>query len=745
LHCSDNSPFKVDIVCDEVMTDMDSNDKNVFEKNRLQIKGNSDINIRMYSTKMVPVVGLTQTDDTYYFQVSVGHSPNCMGLLKPIKLKDADPQLQEMLKSYDTMDSDADSAGPNLKNYVFVVDGSGSMTGNCIDNAAKALKIAIKQLPTGSKYMIYIFGDNGAWSGSKLNKFYPVQKPMPKTSSEEIHQGVSCDDCHSYPINGKRYNKTGYDFDLCDSCYTSQSDSSRSGFEVISGKVATNDTTETVWVTHSDETFKETVKWIDENVNANYGGTRLAVAVSDVMKRLSASDSNVIVMLTDAGVGDDEVADIVKSLETSIIKPEVFCMGLGGGVTMSLLESMSNYGRGISIGVNDFNTIKEKCLILMNCAVNSKFLRNITFNVPPHMEVSTRKPITAYFMGEPLNIFVKVARKDFTGNEKLTIESSSTPFMELGFDHASESSINLEMVYHMTLLESMEKNPELYYSYDKNKGLMTKEEYNKCMVEMGCKYNIVTSRTSAVFVRELENADGTKKMEKIDVPISINTDKVGKAPSEPAFAYFCSFGAAGFDECRYDEESDDEDMDGFSLFDSGSKSNSQPRGRIDKTLGIKFENQNEMRSDPVEHSPVVKSSSVFNKFVNVASNMVSSLTNTSTKEKTVVNKYDTMNTEELIDEMVLCQNSNGAWSYDVLFLNCITTASDVEYHQVIPNFNKLDKNDFMTLMVMAFFQSKTEFYTTYAPSLRKATSYMTSKVDGLKSVLLALIQVGYSK
>jgi hypothetical protein len=774
VQCSDNSPFKVDMVCDEVMTDMKSNDKNVFEKNRLQIKGDSDINIRMYPTKMEPVLGLTQTDDTYYFQVSAGHTPNSMGILKPIKVNDADTQLQEILKSYDTLDSESTPDVLNLKNYVFVVDGSGSMKGQCITNATKALKIAIKQLPDGSKYMIYMFGDNGQWRANTINKFYPAQKPIKKTSVKKVHPGISCDDCHSYPIEGDRHTKDGYNFDLCDPCYQSQDNSDKTDFNTIQGKDIIDDTHETVWVTHSDETFKDTVVWIDENVNANYGCTKMAIAVNAVIERLSVHDSNVIVMLTDAGVDSTEIRTIVKSLETSAVKPEVFCMGLGGGVTMPLLESMSNYGRGISIEVNDFSTIKKKCITLMNYAVNSKFLRNITCEVPLHMEVNTCKPIKSYFMGEPLNIFVKVSRKDFTGKEKLIVKSSGTPFMELGFDHTSDSSVNLEMVFHMTLLESMEKNPTLYYSYnndDDNNDMMTKEEYNKYMVEIGCKYNIVTSRTSAVFVRELENADGTKQMEKIDIPISINKDKITNSIQSHTAAYFCSsVRSMRAEDTSYNPNNERERGCSGRLF--GNSSGERERGVTTTTLGWNdvqydmyvLENDSDEDSDdmdgcammdcyvpPKVKAPKKKNTSLLSAknevqnftSTNYITNALSSLTSISPNEKTdVSNKYNTMNTEQLIDEMILSQKSDGTWSNDVLILNHITIVSDDEYkkHIKMTDFNK---DDYMTLMIMAFFQSKTEFYTTYVSSLRKATNYMDSKVDDLKSVLLNLTKVGF--
>jgi hypothetical protein len=146
------NPFTVDIVADDIQRDLKSTDDNTLDIPRTTLSGKTDITVHMHPSEMVPNVHFTENDSHFYLQFSCGHNQNKLGDAVVVKSSEVeDEQLHKVLSQYEVVESPEsfalDVVKPEDKKYVFVVDGSGSMSGACIQNASQALRIAIKQLP----------------------------------------------------------------------------------------------------------------------------------------------------------------------------------------------------------------------------------------------------------------------------------------------------------------------------------------------------------------------------------------------------------------------------------------------------------------------------------------------------------------------------------------------------------------------------------------------------------------------
>ncbi len=271
--------------------------------------------------------------------------------------------------------------------------------------------------------------------------------------------------------------------------------------------------------------------------------------------------------MTDAGIYKDQETSIINKIKTSPVKAEVFCLGIGSSCSMSFLEKFANVGNGISFHVSESNHINDRTQRLMQCATQSQFLRNLSFTTSDNVQLSTKKPLVSYFFGEPLNVFAKVEKESFK-DEQIILKSGDNEFLTIVLDKTNKSPNDLEMIYHMTYLEQLLKFKDLYE--------MSNEEYNKTVIEIGCKYNIVTQFTSAIIVRELTDSTGNKTLEKVDIPIAVGKDKQQshyRTQNNRSIMACSTPQYNSYDECiRYDttsyslnskfeDDSDDFDMD----------------------------------------------------------------------------------------------------------------------------------------------------------------------------------------
>lgn len=789
IRAEDTCPFTFDMISDTIQKDLKSNSDNILEIPRTKITGKTDITLRMTPSEIKPSVHVSETETELYYQISYGHKPNDLGMAN-ISVSDdnlkTDKQLTNILSQYEVVDNsnqESNTIKPEDKKYAFIVDGSGSMSGEAIQNASQALKIAIKQLPVGAKYMIMVFGDNSGYG--RNNSFYPsgLQDVKP-VSLPPHHPNYACDGCNNYPINGIRYHMKGdeNDVDFCETCFK-LSGKDKSQFDLIQPETQTIETLsniDNIWCSHTDDSFSgNTMTWINDYVSASYGGTNMSLAVDSVYDRLNANNHNVIIMMTDAGIDNSQEVKIVNKIKSSPIKAEVYGLGIGASCSMSFLEQFSNIGNGISFHVSNYDEISEKTQRLMTCSTQSQFLRNLSFETPSHVQISTRKPVNCYFFGEPLNVFLKVNKSELKDDDSVVLKSNEIPMMTIDLKTAVKSPVNLEMVYHMSYLEQLLKFPELYKQMynlgDDDKNKMTKEEYVKTIVEIASKYNIVTPYTSAVIVRELTNSEGIKTLEKVDIPIAVGKDKTPTMPTSHVYSMTTMTGFRGASLASTPTAAVAPVSSGSYYYGKKGKHSSLARS-------YKSEQECEMPSTYVGHQESMSNSLDYSQQESMSApktntsfysgitdmmnsmsmpSMFSSTTSYSedegdcaecdedcfdemggsfVDEKTTSTKTEPSLTPiQIIEQMILSQISDGHWKYDLSVLQSIMKETIDTYKAELKD---VDDDVLMTLMVLSYMDNHPEHYTTYSKSYQNAEQYLTGKVPDVKTATLQLIKIG---
>lgn len=541
----DNNPFTADVMADTPSTGLTSDKDHQITYPRTKLDGNRDVTVKMYPTDMSTSVYSFQKGDTMYYQLNMSHRLDNIGMAELVRQKDEESRkLNKVLSEYDVVDTEELTTEPTnetttettttSQNTVFIVDGSGSMGGSRIDNARQATKLAIKQLPNGSQYAVLVFGSNSGWG--RLNSFYPAtfqQKVTHKVSEGPYHYNISCDGCRMYPIKGDRYYRKEADMSYCQTCYFNHvgfkpEDKDRfTKMDPPEQETPPTDTNSSQWITHNDDTYTTTMKWLDDNATSDYGGTEMFVAVESVYQQISG-DNNTIILITDAGIYTEEATKIKSYVQNSDVSATIFGLGIGTGNDTFFLDSLTTENNGIARHIDNSEDIKENVQRLMRCAVNGRYLRHVNFTYPKYMETSSRKPIDVYFFGEPLTFYLKTDVSNITGEETVVLNCGDIPVLKVNLAKAKPSRFDLEQVFGLTQLEQMLKYPKHYRKTSKadetDTTKITSEEYTKTVVELAKQYNVITDFTSAVLVVELPNPKGGVDLKKVDVPIGMASD-----------------------------------------------------------------------------------------------------------------------------------------------------------------------------------------------------------------------------
>ena len=100
-----------------------------------------------------------------------------------------------------------------------------------------------------------------------------------------------------------------------------------------------------------------------------------------------------------------------------------------------------------------------------------------------------------------------------------------------------------------------------------------------------------------------------------------------------------------------------------------------------------------------------------------------------------------MTIEQLIDHLVLEQSSTGMWNYDETLLRHICNKSVEDYRAL----SKLtDDNLLMTLLILAYMQDHTEFFSTYSKSFKNGETALNGHLSDFRKSLLEVVQVGFN-
>lgn len=417
---------------------------------------------------------------------------------------------QAVFANYGTVSELNRDATEKPRRFVFVIDGSGSMGGEAIEHARKAIKIAMQELPD-CEYCLAMFGSN--------YRFYPDGPDRPEVRNKVVHTRVVCDGCDQYPLTGVRYKcKQCPDYDLCGRCHANRVHNHHT-FDLMGDPEGPESLEraeqDRLWLKYTEDNRTATHKWIDTNVNANYGGTEMLNVLEAAYGRLSPRKKeyrNYLFFLTDGGVwGGDQgsrIHDIVKRYRDDV---QVFTLGIGNGHAEELLDKMAYEGGGLARHVYKDSMLEETVQLLLKAVMrpNVRNVKVVWENCD--VEHTAIKERDVLFHEEPYAVFAKVNNM----NEGATVRlmSGERDVMGVSLLMSSDSFPSLlDRSYAVGQIEQLVKYPDLF------KG--EKTERVKRVTELGVKYQIVTPYTAAVAVRELENADGSKRLEKVEVPIS---------------------------------------------------------------------------------------------------------------------------------------------------------------------------------------------------------------------------------
>jgi len=221
--------------------------------------------------------------------------------------------------------------------YVFLVDCSGSMSGNFMENTKNTMTLIMNAIDVGSKVIFCRFGSRYV--------FHPGQ-------DGQVAEDDDYEDYHPYYRRHRRPRRVP---EMRDANW--------------------------IVIKEDDDELDETIKNIISTFAANLGGTEILEPIADILNlRKEDGVYRNIIVLTDGAVSNThEVLALVKN---EAIRQEgylrFFTIGIGSGASQSLCDGIANLGRGSSVYVLDKERIQTKAtLILENASSPSIYLQSL--------------------------------------------------------------------------------------------------------------------------------------------------------------------------------------------------------------------------------------------------------------------------------------------------------------------------------------------------------------------------------
>jgi hypothetical protein len=414
-----------------------------------------------------------------------------------------DTYVQAVFANYDVSKIVKNKEYTNSR-FVIVIDGSGSMCGQPIEHAKKAVKLALQELPSDCEYSVAMFGSNY------------VFHPENTDSNVMVHSGVQCDGCNMYPLKGNRYKCTQCeDYDLCTKCNKNKIHSQHNFTSV--GRIDDEewDVVNNMWLQYNDTNRSKTHEWLDKNVTANYGGTEIFAVLNEAYNRLATDttyDNNIIFMTDGAVWGQDtSIIDLIKRNSNNV---KFYALGIGNGHSEDFINRATKVGNGIARHVYSNDMIEEHTQFLLKCCMkpNIRNVKVVWDNCT--VEHTAMKELPVLFYQEPFVVFAKIS--NLTNNSKVRFLSGDQEITSMDVNKIGGENPLIDRCFSTSYVKQLVENPELF---SENK----KERINK-IISYGIKYGIVTPYTSAIATREIENSDGTKIMKTVDIPIRTPTN-----------------------------------------------------------------------------------------------------------------------------------------------------------------------------------------------------------------------------
>ena len=408
---------------------------------------------------------------------------------------------------------DIPQVNPEEVHYVVLMDNSGSMQGDDMENCKQGAKLLLLALPENSTFDVYKFN-------SSFSKFGDTKSEYPCRG--QIRVG---DNRKWYTPSGKSTSECTY----CEECYNNfvKGTPSDVGFSMHQQLWNCNcDFPEELKVTKVTETptalfsgleqIGKAVEWIN-NIHAG-GGTELNEAMKDVYKTIKQTGKRgVLLLLSDGGISDtDEVLKFVKANRYV----DVFTIGIGKNVSQKLIQGIADAGHGKAEFVNSgTDEIKKKMHSQLKKAQSNLVRAHDTNNIQidafgPYKTVPEKIPTlyendlnTFYiFSQNPINKITYIQSfKDYTLNSNVPVETYS------------DESYPLHRMAGVKLIDELNTLP-----VGSQIGHLSVDPNKKEIIDVSLNTGVISNHTSFIAVEVREEVDKvTQKCKLVEVPLQL--------------------------------------------------------------------------------------------------------------------------------------------------------------------------------------------------------------------------------
>lgn len=757
-----NVPFSVNYISDKVMPFESTGNTLKIPRQTLDGKRNVTFQVKPKEGFNSKAFEWTSAEGQKYFQVCLA---NYFKSTEPVPLPTADQFDPKVDGDWEVIEENEESCKVERR-VLFIGDGSGSMGGDPIKDLKNAMELALKDQPQTAKFSVAMFGSDF--------KFYPEAKRLTSSvsnyyqkptstivSGQAIHIGFQCDGCQSMPIVGDRHKCEGCpDFDLCDKCFNLNKLNNFHFkdhlFTTITGKqenalnsnvkkteIQTEIQTEDVfWLEQNDDNIASAFKWLENNINASYGGTEMFKVLNEGYSRLLTTRKegvkyqDMILFMTDGDVYGQQTSQITELVKKHADTVTCFSMGIGHSHSSELVESIAKAGNGYCSHVYFSEDVPEKVQMTMRC-LTSAHLRNAYLKWNDcNVQTTSVRPTSLLFENEPHYVWAKV--KSVGENPSVTLMTTyngkNKVVTTVSLKELSKSSFALDQSFAMTQIKEWLNTPLTN---------MSKIEKSAKITPLAIKFNVITPYTAAIGITKSDQPnDNPNKIRRIEIPIAtpergqktIDYNSVAMVKS----AGFFSSSNSGLTRCSTmmgsvedypEEDCSYEGFDCFNTFDSKPVPISMMYSEERCRNPVPVISVNKTRSRSGKHSRSIGGLATSgNVFPSAAGFSYSSNPNLNTKSDLSITKSDL----SIMEDLIKLQSLNGSWSKDAI------VSSGLNWY--LEETLKIDEDLVPTFQVLAFFHRLMEHNSRWNYSYNKGFKWLI-RHDKSKSNQTSFLQM----
>ena len=242
-------------------------------------------------------------------------------------------------------------------------------------------------------------------------------------------------------------------------------------------------------VDYNEANFKEAKKIMESKIDGNLGGTELNAVMEYIYsQKLTSGFQRRILLLTDGEVWNVESLFKICRREPST---RIYTIGIGNSVSHLLVEGMAKFTGGNCEIVTENELIEEKCVSQMNYAMSE----------PSEIQIGSMKMRVV-----PGHLFVDhrvVEESDVVKDTHVSVSTSDNePDLVLEVITCEE----IEGIYPLRLRFIKDQLDDLERQMDAGD-----ESVKQNLIDLSCRYNILTKWTAFVGILEGSRGDVAKK------------------------------------------------------------------------------------------------------------------------------------------------------------------------------------------------------------------------------------------